>query len=371
MATAIENHIQSLRARFQGSQLFVFFRWWAAELGQLLPARWQARMQHARRRLVMRVAGPDLVIAVHDADRVHEVDRFSLDQDVSMQRQQIRDLLVEQELAEVARDLLLPEGRVLIKELLMPIAAEANLRQALAFEMDRQTPFAAEDVYFDYRLLGRDKDAGQLRVEMLASLREPLEREIALLAPRGMAPTGVDVDIEGRPAGVNLLPPARRFRMVNRRARMHLALAGAAAGLLVLVMAQSIWLRQHQISEVQAAIEEVREEALRVRQIKEQISDASEAAGFMRAQREADVHTVKVLAEVTRIMPDDTYLDRLLIGEGNVQMQGKSANAQQLIELVNQSALFSDAAFRGPTRLDTRSQTEIFDLTATLAGGGS
>ena len=48
---------------------------------------------------------------------------------------------------------------------------------------------------------------------------------------------------------------------------------------------------------------------------------------------------------------------------------GKSDNAQQLIELINQSPMFSDASFRGPTRLDTRSQKEIFDLTAKTSTG--
>ena len=75
------------------------------------------------------------------------------------------------------------------------------------------------------------------------------------------------------------------------------------------------------------------------------------------------------MAEATRILPDDTYLDRLLIGAGTVQMQGKSQNAQQLIEVINSSSYFEDASFRGPTRLDTRTQKEIFDLIAVLSIG--
>ena len=53
-------------------------------------------------------------------------------------------------------------------------------------------------------------------------------------------------------------------------------------------------------------------------------------------------------------------------------MQGKSRNAQQLIERVNESQLLSAASFRGSTRLDARSGLEIFELNATVAtqGGG-
>jgi general secretion pathway protein L len=289
---------------------------------------------------------------------------YALDQDARMQRQQIHDLLQERELLEVARDLLLPEARVLRKEVVLPLAAEANLRQALAFEMNRQTPFSADEVCFDYRVLGRAKDAGQLRVELVVTLREPLERDIASLAPRGMAPTGVDAELDGRPAGLNLLPLEMRFRMVNRRARANLMLAGATVVLTILVMAQSLWLRQHQVAEVEAAIEDLRGEAMRVQQIRGQIEDASKAANFMLSRRAEALPTVRVLAEVTRVLPDDTYLDRLVIGAGTVQMQGRSDNAQQLIELINQSPYFSDASFRGPTRMDNRTQKEIFDVTA-------
>ena len=45
-------------------------------------------------------------------------------------------------------------------------------------------------------------------------------------------------------------------------------------------------------------------------------------------------------------------------------MQGKSDNAQSLIELINDSPYFENASFRGPTRLDNRSRKEIFDLSA-------
>ena len=370
MATALENQLQNIRTRLQGSQLGQFFRWWTGELRELLPPALRARLQHARRRVVLRITRTDLEVSVHEPGSLLEIDLFPLDQDPRLQQQQIRDLLAARELLEVPRDLLLPEAQILRKEVMLPIAAEANLRQALAFEMDRQTPFRAKDVYFDYRVLNRDRDSGQLRIELLVTLKASLDRHLELLAPRGMAPSGVDVTIGGMPAGLNLLPVAMRYGMVNRRARLNLALAGAGVVLLALVMAQSLWLRQHQGNEIQAAIDNVREEAMRVRQVRNQIQDASEAAGFMQARRSAALPTVKVFAEVTRVLPDDTYLDRLLIGQGTVQMQGKSVNAQRLIEMVNQSEYFSDASFRGPTRLDSRTQKEIFDVTAnTLLGG--
>jgi hypothetical protein len=48
-------------------------------------------------------------------------------------------------------------------------------------------------------------------------------------------------------------------------------------------------------------------------------------------------------------------------------MQGKSGNAQQLIELVNRSEMFDAAAFQGSTRLDGPSGLEVFEVTSALS----
>ncbi len=106
-------------------------------------------------------------------------------------------------------------------------------------------------------------------------------------------------------------------------------------------MAQSLYLRAHQVSELEQAIAEVQGEARKVMNIRKQIEDTGEAAGFLATRRAASPLAIELLADVTRLLPDDTYLDRLVIGQDNVQMQGKSRNAQQLIERVNESQLLS------------------------------
>jgi general secretion pathway protein L len=371
MATAIQNQFQHIGTRLQRSQFGHFLRWWVAELVEMLPASARAKMEHARRHLVVQMDSGELAVSLRESGSLHQLEVISLEQDARLQQQQIQGLLVERELTGVPLRLLLPESRMLRKQVLLPLAAEANLRQALAFEMDRQTPFQADDVFFDFRVLQRDREAAQLRVEVMVTRRQPLLHDVQQLSSLGVAPSGVDVAIQGEPADVNLLPPDLRHRVVNRKSRANLVLAGTFAILLVFVMVQSLWLKQHQLEELREVIEGVRDEAMLVQEVRSRISDASEAAGFLQARRSSAVPTVKVLTEVTRILPDNTFLDRLLVDSGSVQMQGKSENAQQLIELVNQSPMFEDASFRGPTRLDSRTDREIFDLVANVFDEGA
>jgi general secretion pathway protein L len=366
MATAIENQFENFRTRLRGSQVGHFVRWWLGELGEALPPGLKAKMEHARRKVLLTLDSNELGIGIHETGSMQQIEVLPIGKDSRVQRQQVHDLLVDRELSEVPRDLHLPESRVLHKEVFLPLAAEANLRQALAFEMDRQTPFHAKDVFFDYKVIQRDREAAQVRVDLFVTLKGPVLKEIEVLGPLGLSPSGVDVEIDGSPAGLNLLPPDLRHRIVNSRMRTNWILGAALALLLIFVMLQSLWLRQHQVNEVQAATDEVRSEAMQVQQLRDRISDATEAAGFMQGQRSGSLPTVKVLTEVTRVLPDDTYLDRLLIGSDSVQMQGKSENAQQLIETLNSSPYFQNASFRGPTRLDTRTQKEIFDVSAMM-----
>jgi general secretion pathway protein L len=367
MANALEQNIQQLRNRVQAGPAGQFFRWWLAELKQAMPAAWQARLQHARRRVTLELSGEELTVGVEESRRVTRIESFPLAQDPKLQQQQINDLLQQKDLLEAPHYLLLEQSSTLCKELKLPLAAEANLAQVLTFEMDRQTPFKASNVYFDCKVLEREAATSQLRLQLFVAPRADVDRAVDALADRGLALAGVDVVSHGSGQGVNLLPVEHRKRAINPRSRLNLVLGLVCVVLIAAVMAQSLYLRAHQVAELEGAIAAVQGEARKVMNIREQIEDTGEAAGFLATRRDASPLAIELLADVTNLLPDDTYLDRLVIGPDNVQMQGKSQNAQQLIERVNTSQLLGEAAFRGSTRLDARSGLEIFELNAAVA----
>lgn len=362
MAFSLNNTLQNLRLRFVNGPTGQFFQWWGEELRNAMPTRFRARMQYARRRLLIQLGEGDISLSVDDASSIQSLDTFSTEGDAQLQQQRIRELLQQHELTEVSRDFLLPESVVLRTQVVMPLAAEANLRQALAYEMDKHTPFQAEEVFYNWRIQNRDREAGQVHFELYVTPREPVVTQVEFLKRLGLAPAGVDVATDGRPLGINLLPDALRHHIVNQQARVNWAIAAVALFLMVFVMAQSLWLREHQVKSIGEAIDKVRAEAMAVQQIRKQIDDAAEAAGFLQAHKIENGYKVEMLAELTRVLPSNTYLDRLSLHAETTQMQGKSDNAQSLIELINDSPRFENASFRGPTRLDSRSRKEIFDL---------
>ncbi len=94
---------------------------------------------------------------------------------------------------EAPRFLLLEQTLVLCKEFKLPLAAESNLAQVLAFEMDRQTPFKASAVYFDWKVLDRAETPGQLRLQLFVMPRPEVERTLDTLTDRGLTLAGIDV----------------------------------------------------------------------------------------------------------------------------------------------------------------------------------
>jgi general secretion pathway protein L len=364
MAIALDNTFRNIRLRFVNGQAGQFFRWWSEELRNAMPAQLRARMQYARRKLLIQIEQGDIALSLDDAGAAPSLDSFSTDQDVQLLQQRTRELLLQHELTEVGRDLLLPQEVVLRTQVVMPLAAEVNLRQALAYEMDRHTPLRAEQVFYNWRILNRDREAGQVHFDLYVTPRDAVEKQVELLKKLGLAPTGVDIATQDGPLGVNLLPEAMRYHIVKKQVRVNWALGAATVFLLAFAMTQSLWLREHQLESIGEAIEDVRAEAMAVQQIRKQIEDAAEAAGFLQERKIQNGYKVEMLAELTRILPGNTFLDRLSLHSDTVQMQGKSDNAQGLIELVNASPMFASASFRGPTRLDSRSRKEIFDLSA-------
>jgi general secretion pathway protein L len=371
MFKVIEERLSQMLAWLRAGPAGKFFRWWTEELRQAMPDNWQRKLQHVLRRVTLSVTTEKLTLSVDRNRTLEPLETLIATQDVSLQGQQVEALLRQHELQEAPRFLLLEIDSILSRELKLPLATESNLAQVLSFEMNRQTPFGASDVYFDWKVLERQGDSGQILLQIFVAPRTEADELIRAASQWGFQLAGIDIRDGDHTLGLNLLPADQRTRSVNSKSRMNLALSAACAVLLAVVMTQSLSLRSHQVVELEEAITEVQGGAREVMSIKQRIEDSSEAAGFLAKRRAEAPLAIELLADVTRLLPDDTYLDRLVMTKTSVQLQGRSRNAQQLIELVNESVLLDEAEFRGSTRLDARTGLEIFEVNAEVLKAGT
>ena len=87
----------------------------------------------------------------------------------------------------------LAEADVLCKTVTLPLAAERQLDQVLAFEMDRETPFSPDEIFWNHRVAQRDRSRGQLAVRLLLVPRVSLDALLAPLAKVGILPKRAEI----------------------------------------------------------------------------------------------------------------------------------------------------------------------------------
>lgn len=352
-------------ARYRRSPLPAFFAWWTAELVGMLPARWQGWFQDRRETWLASIDGDELRFQREGA--AEPFARFDLRQQSDILRADLLQLLGRGANPDRRLILAAPPAAVLLRSLQFPPAVEQNLRQVLSFEMDRQTPFKADQVYFDYHVepLASGK---QLRVDLALAPRAAIDGLVERAKLLGLALDGVDVprsDPRGiRRRGYNLLPEAARVRRSNPQLRLNLILAAAAVLLLLMAMQQSVANRQEALEALRANVEQARTEARAVNLLRNQLDTAVTGAGYLAAKKAQMPSVFRVLGDLSERLPDDTWLERMTFREGALEVAGQSQEATRLISLLQESRTLGNPAFMGQISPDARTRKERFTLSA-------
>lgn len=360
-------------------QIHQFFRWWVGELWGLVPDRFRSNGTARHKRLVLQAEDGTLALVQCRGDTRQELARLNLEPEALRESKQVLGLLGGA-LRDVADTLLrLPAGRVLRKTMVLPQAARENLRQVLAFEMDRQTPFRADQVYYDYRIAEGRATSGQLRVELAVVSRTFLDPLLDRLSQLGLRPTVVDVnhgDAQGAevpcaPASINLLPPERRGQDDNKGVRLNLILGSVAALLLVVLLAIPLVQMQAAINVLETQVGVARKAANEVSVLREQLQGQLKETRFLVQKRKDSPRIIEALAELSLILPDGTSLNRFELNGTAIHIQGQSDRSSALIGLIEESDLFESVAFRSPVTQDPRTGRERFHISAEITSGAS
>ena len=359
-----------------------FAHWWTSELAAAMPVRLRTALVQRRARPVLAVDGTSATLwrpaQANGSFRMAEAARFTLDGDLqsvaAAGRAALAPLRVPGNGAPQIVVTFAPRAS-LRKTLTLPLALEDHLHQALAYDLDRHTPFKADELYFDAAIVDRDAARGVLHVDLAAARRALVDTVVRQVEGFGARVIGVTVDPPATASAsrLNLLPEDRRAEMQGW-ARWQVALPAAlllAGALVVLVL--PIWQKRteaialHRLSD-QALQRAMISDALRT-ELEQRVSDYN----FALERKYAFPGTVQVLDDVTRILPDDTWITQLEIhtmrgkdAHRELVLRGESANAGQLVSLLEDSKLFTQSAPRSPTTKIQPGPGEVFDVGAQL-----
>ncbi|TAK62578.1 PilN domain-containing protein [Methylobacter sp.] len=344
-----------------------FFRWWLRELDFLVPEKVRQLVNEKQGFIVVRpqhnnqlaltyvlngVAGPLAVL---------ERNASGLAQYKALQAK-------DERLAKANLILRLTQQEAIQRELTLPAAVKENLLQVVTYELDRYTPFTAEQVYFAVKPMEGENEPGHIKVMLVLTPKETLDALYEDIKTMGMSPLFVDYeampnDLEQRYDGYNLLPEALREKTANTSRFIYGGLVAAVCLLLGAMLALPVFFEYQTVSALQQKIDAIEKDAKGVKALQLEIDAMIDETRLLIAEKTAVPAVVDMLNALSTLMKDDTWLSYLQYSDGHLQIQGESPSASALIGVLEDSDMFANARFVSPVTQDKVSKQEKFQIT--------
>jgi len=353
-----------------------FFGWWFGELSALVPP--------SLKRRFARTSGWIVLFPEHGSTGVY----FDSNQDMGLLgrvafgsataaaelRVLLRRYSLDQHVASgrLGVCLRVPAAKSLRAEFELPLAAEGNLNQVVSFELDRYTPYRAEEVLFSSRILERSLPRQRLRVEIRLVPRPIVEEMIVVARGLGLEPGRIDIAEESghRADSENMFRGGFARSGGFRRMLPVYGLAGLATILAIAVIVAPIVRARETVDALQEEL------AATIRVAREQSALQQELDGLRKSElflvdKKRDTPTVSALLfETTRLLPDTTWLEDWQLSGKALRLRGMSQSASDLVGVLEQSQLFSHTTFLSPVTRDSDGH-EHFQIATVVASGAN
>lgn len=344
--------------------------WWGTSLASWLSPRLRQALGFDRGRLLLQADGNELQLRLQRGDDVRDLGRVPVLAAPTGNEPVAVDplaLLLTSRVAALPRWLIMPASSALRRRLSLPPAAAERLRDVVGFEIDRQTPFSAEAVAFDARVLGRRESDGQLDAELVAVPRSVLNPQMAALGPLAATLAGIDVAAaDGAPLGINLLAPLQRSRNSDPWRAWNIGLAALTVFLVAAMLWQLLANRRAAAAAFEQRISAQADDARLAAAQRQQLINLIEGQAFLDEARASRPPTIEIIDELSRRLPDGTYLEKLTIDDKQLLLIGLSNEAAALVGRLQGATLWQRPALAGALQPDPPSGRDRFTLIAVL-----
>jgi general secretion pathway protein L len=348
------------------SSLRRFREWWIGELRSALPPRIQRYLRDSDRTLRVSLSGQRIDIKVRGSGGVVPLGELDLHDTAPGDVGAVKRALQALTPAPSAVVVELPSEHILKRIVNLPANTEERLADVLQFEMDRFTPFTGKQVYCEHRVIGRDPGNNQITVQLVIARRSLVDRLLEVLDECDLEVSAVTAAAGAGVDGRNLLPKGMRAGGSLRRRVLPLSLGAAFGVLLIAAMVLPLVSQQNALRAVEKEIAELRPIAQEVARTKDEIASLLGEQGFFASKRAALPTTIQLMDEITRVIPDDTWLVRLELRGSKLRIQGESEGASSLLALLEASDLIENATFSSPVTKNPRTSNDRFAIEARI-----
>lgn len=326
-----------------------FLSWWSARLAELLPVAWVDGGARVRDGIIVDIDnGQGLAVSLRHKNG----------------QQDPTTLGVAARLAGRKPVLLHPpEGAVLVKQHTVPTTPRRQMEQLLRHELVRITPFTAADLFWRWEGHAKPGDKGRTLVTLTLVPRMALAPALSALDSVGLKADFVEVG----PLGRQRLLPVGNAPSRSAGRMLALGLRWACAVTAVVAFALPFLLQALSLRRTEDAIAELQPTITQVEALRKGIAAGDAGHNILTQEQDRTGDVLQILATVTRILPDDTYLTDFALRERHMTLSGRSASAPRLITALSADPAISGTAFSAPVTRIEGATSDVFSIKAEIA----
>jgi general secretion pathway protein L len=122
--------------------------------------------------------------------------------------------------------------------------------------------------------------------------------------------------------------------------------------------------KQGALADLQAQVDVAKKEAEKASDLHKEIERLTVAARFLEDKKSSSPSAINVLNELTKLLPNDTWLYQLELNGTEVVIHGETSASSTIIGLIEASPLFEKVTFRSPVTQNRSTGGERFNLSA-------
>jgi general secretion pathway protein L len=343
------------------------WRWWLSEFLALLPQAYLKRVISSPFLLVFRPSGAITKISVAAGEKrlfEESIPYPNVSEEALGRLRDIIDAATGRKRVDVIG--VIGERQSLVRPLTLPHAAKAHLDEAVRYQIERLSPFRADNTLYDFKRLDSGRQTNELRLKLtIVSKASVAELE------HYSAKFGFRIDrFAVEPADGGDLETVTFASEAASRGKMPLenkAILTAAFILLaslVLVPIVSKWEQSEALEKEINALKPKAEQVLRLRSERDKIvARHAQMIGMKRAA----LPPVAILSKLSELLDDQTFLFDMRTERAIVTISGLSPDASKLAQRLGAIEAFKSVKFSGPVTRDVQSARDRFTLVLEMA----
>ena len=367
----IEKIQNDLGTWYESSSLNVYLSWWKQQLKLFVPEKYQSSL-FVESQLVYLIPNQDEIEVWFKEKQSQEAEPVINDSgEDEMWWHQVQHIINRADGKPVNVQYLLPNNKVLVRKVALPIAAKENLDEVIGFELDKYVPFKADQVQLSYKINNEIENTEKIMLDLAVVPKEQISAITNLCDEKSIAINGIDIDVSKNNSpkilGVNLLPRNKRKAKDYTNIKVNVVLVVVLSALVYFVMHTSLANKQMKIQTLTEQNSDLQKLARNSKLLKKELKEVIVSSKFLQNKKNETVSLVTLISDLTQKLPDHTYVTRLRVTDMTLEVGGQSANANSLIPKLDESVNWFSPQFSGGVRPDPRTGKEIFTIKADLS----